>query len=499
VLRNFEPGYINQLPFVVDSQPDKVLLSIGGNDIGFSKILRRCLEPDTCYSTYEDRLELLREINGSFSQLVDTYTKIKQEGLPEAKIYAVGYPQIAKPNGKCGLNVHLNAQELEFGEIVTDYLNLIIQRAATKAGVIYADTQAALPGHRLCEADKNNIAVHGLTAGDNTPSFLRGPIGNESYHPNQLGHRLLTKAILDDTFNLTKQMPVAVPNSEPPAEIDEGLLDVPRTNRAINQVNYDADLTNDIVYREVWWDIYVKALNFSLKKLNPFKIVLNSEPTDLGTFTTDTSGNLSAQIRIPATVPTGFHTLHAYGTNMAGESIDIYKTIYVAANESDYDGDGLPNTADSCDTLPNSGVDSDQDGVDDACDGAIGLTPVTSVTSSAVLTEDEAAARNESSMSEQDEDADNSVQTTISANTLQGRGGDDISGAVLTESTSSDDPTVYTNIQDNSSIPNFETRSKFGLIIASLLASLLALLVSKAIIRTWRTTLHQRRHDAMTS
>ncbi|OGL34769.1 hypothetical protein A3F38_00975 [Candidatus Saccharibacteria bacterium RIFCSPHIGHO2_12_FULL_48_21] len=372
---NFLPGYRAQLNFVSTYLPENVLLSVGGNDIGFSKILRRCLEPDTCYSTYEDRVELVREINGRFPKLVETYTKIAHEGTPEAKLFVIGYPQIVLPGGSCDLNVLMNAQELEFARLITAYLNDVIAKAAGKAGAIYVDTQNALNGHRLCEAVDKDVAVHGLTAGDNTPSFLNGPIGNESYHPNQLGHRLLSQSILYSTQNLSKNMPPADANSNPPSETGLEILNSPKANRPVNQTSYDDDLANDIVYREQWWDLTIQGLKYSLNPLIQLRLVLNSEPVNLGTPTTSAYGDLSTQVMIPASVPAGFHTLHVYGTNRAGEPVDIYKTIYVAANEGDFDDDRLPNSTDSCDTVRNSGVDYDQDGVDDACDGFIGSPP----------------------------------------------------------------------------------------------------------------------------
>jgi hypothetical protein len=96
----------------------------------------------------------------------------------------------------------------------------------------------------------------------------------------------------------------------------------------------------------------------------------------LGSSTTDVSGNISATINVPDNVPTGYHTLHVYGTNIAGEPVDIYKTVYVAANESDYDGDGVNNVTDACLIIEPSGQDIDQDGIDDSCDGDIGEPPV---------------------------------------------------------------------------------------------------------------------------
>lgn len=375
ILNDFLPGYRAQLSFVEKHSPDKVLVSIGGNDIGFSEILKRCLSFDTCYSFYEERLELVRAINAKFPELVDTYTKIKQESTPSSKIYAIGYPQIADPSGNCAANVHLNAQELEFSKEIINYLNTVIELAASKAGVAYIDTQKALNGHRLCETKSSEVAVHGVTAGSDRPSFLNGPLGNESFHPNKLGHELLSATVLANTDNFTKTMPMASLNSTPPAENGLPFLDAPKSGLAIGNIRFDADISPDMIYRDFLWDVSINSVKHYLRPSSVFNFVLKSEPVELGAATSSPTGGLSANLRIPGSVPAGFHTLHIYGKNIAGESVDIYKTIYVAKDEIDYDDDGLANEVDSCPTFENSGVDYDKDGVDDACDGYIGEPP----------------------------------------------------------------------------------------------------------------------------
>lgn len=68
--------------------------------------------------------------------------------------------------------------------------------------------------------------------------------------------------------------------------------------------------------------------------------------------------------------------MHIYGKNIAGEPIDIYKNVLLVASPDDYDGDGVPNTSDTCTFIVSSGLDVDQDGVDDACDGEILEAPI---------------------------------------------------------------------------------------------------------------------------
>ena len=238
IYSNFLPGYRAQVEFVSRYRPKVVNLSIGGNDIGFSKIVTKCAafwNTDNCYESYEDRVELVRLINSKFPDMVETFTKVKQQTSADSRIYIIGYPQIAKPGGNCAVNVWLSDQEARFSELIIEYLNTVIKAAADRAGALYVDTQDAFDGYRLCEGTPGSVAVNGLTAGKDAPELLDGKfpkfLGNESYHPNDLGHRLLKIKILAATNNLTDPMPSANPNVPLPPEDDLEILDAPKQNR----------------------------------------------------------------------------------------------------------------------------------------------------------------------------------------------------------------------------------------------------------------------------
>ena len=374
IYSSYLPGYRAQVAFVARYRPQTILLSIGGNDIGFSKIVTRCGVPwelTTCYSSYEDRLELVREINNSlFPKLVQTYQTIKNSDTPDARIYVVGYPQIAKPGGNCAVNVHLRDAEVLFSQQLISYLDSVIQLAASKAGVYYVDAQDALNGHRLCEAKGGSVAVNGLTLGNDLPTPF-GPIGNESYHPNDLGHQLLENKILATTHNLTDLMPAPHLNVVPPAENNLEILNAVHSARAVIPTQYDDSISTDLVYAGSPTSISVDGAQHALKPSTSYRIELHSTPVILGNYSTDSSGILSSQVTIPASTAPGSHTLHIYGTSIAGDLIDIYKTIFVGASPNDFDGDGIANSSDPCQFITPTGQDYDQDGIDDACDGRI--------------------------------------------------------------------------------------------------------------------------------
>jgi hypothetical protein len=105
---------------------------------------------------------------------------------------------------------------------------------------------------------------------------------------------------------------------------------------------------------------------------------LHSIPLSLGSFNTDTNGNLNAQVTIPTGIPAGYHTLHFYGTDITGQAIDIYKVIYIASTADDLDGNGILDSIQKCVGIEPANQDYDQDGVDDSCDGEISQPPATS-------------------------------------------------------------------------------------------------------------------------
>jgi len=375
ILSNLLPGYIDQLDFVKKYRPEVITISVGGDDMGFSSTLQKCIEPwqdRTCYSTYEDRLELVRQINTVvFPNLVKTYNLLKQSGAPGARIYAIGYPQIALPGGDCAVNVWLDSDEITFSKQIIDYLDSIVKLAADKAGVYYVDTQDALVGHRLCETKAGDVAINGITAGNDFPDKLGGPIGRESYHPNPLGYQLLEASILSKSNHLTAPMPSPNPTVTPPPEIGLDILDAPHSGRQINTPQYDPGIAPDLAYRGAAASVSINGADHSMASGFSFQAQLHSDPIILGNYQTGVGGNLTVQVPIPATMPTGYHSLHFYGQDVSGQSIDIYKTIYIANTADDMDGDGVDDSAEACVGVPVSNQDYDKDGVDDACDAEI--------------------------------------------------------------------------------------------------------------------------------
>lgn len=366
VLTNFLPGYRTQVSFTERYKPGIVTISTGGNDIGFGDIILRCIDTDTCYDSYEDRLELAQLINQQFPRLTGMYNDIKASADPRAKIYVISYPQIAKVDGVCDMNVHLNRDERVFAEQLVSHLNGVIKKATENAGVFYVDVEDAFNGYKMCEPINSwDVAVNGLTAGNDKVDFLsiHGPIGNESFHPNALGHDLFKTKILQKTNNFTAVMPASNPNAKPnDLNSSTALLQSPKSNRVVRNLKHYTGTDGGVMRAGVYWGYEMSGLDDAFAAGSEVAAWLKSEPVSLGTYRLSTNGSITIGASIPTSVTPGFHTLHLYGKNSSGENIDVFKTVYVE-------------TGSPC-LVPLSGQDKDKDGTDDACDGSIAKPPI---------------------------------------------------------------------------------------------------------------------------
>lgn len=370
---NHTPGVILQSKFINQDNPQAVTISIGGNDIGFSNIIDRCIlsfnssHTNDCYATYNERQSLVNAVDAQFGNLVSTYKRLRL-GDSTRRVYVVGYPQVITAGGNCGLNVRFSKSETKFASDLVSYLNSVIAKAAASAGVRYINTEHALDGHKLCEPGTK--AVNGLTAGNDIFHL----VGNESYHPNQLGHELLASAILSATKNLTLPMPASPDVPQPHLTDNLAILEAPKTT---DPVYMYLNVSEDSVQKlSDLMAVNVNQFRGIVRPNSPFRAVLHSAPTDLGTLMAGADGAISGSVQVPSGLAPGFHTLHLYGKNIVGDPIDIQQTVYLEASADDFDGDGVANSVDSCPAMPQSGQDADQDSIDDICDPVIGNPPV---------------------------------------------------------------------------------------------------------------------------
>lgn len=388
---------LNQKTFASDKKrifnPEVVTLGIGGNDAGFGEKIEACALPRTCpYAVEgsEERTSVVVEIANLKYRLTDTYKQILRELPDGSRLYVHGYPEFIDASGThpCGNNVPFNQAEITFISEGIRYMNQVVESAAREAGAFYVDVSGALKGFELCSGvEQENITMNGATAGNDINSFFFGNIcqmrsgclGNESFHPNPVGHTLYASTIRTQTNDLTSSMP----------EPEETLFPVPSEyfgNEARGVVlAMNLEQTSDepidfpmpksglmsVVEGEESGELNVTVYGFSPS--SQVIVELHSDPMILGDFTANPSGVLQTTLLLPNELESGIHTLHAYGIDQYGQSVDAYQTLYVGASNDDFDGDEVVNSEDSCPTLTNTFVDGDDDGVDDVCDEEINI------------------------------------------------------------------------------------------------------------------------------
>ena len=173
---------------------DAVLISIGGNDAGFSTIGRDCVSPLNCAvaaPTWYERLE-----SQVYPAIAQTYAAVK-ERAGDAEVFAMTYPNSLRPTF-CGELPWVTKGEWEFLRNFIRRLNRKVRSAAAAAGVRVIDLQRALAGHRFCDHGKRGINFVQVRVKPSTVLDLvhLGDRFKESLHPNVLGHELMGRAVL---------------------------------------------------------------------------------------------------------------------------------------------------------------------------------------------------------------------------------------------------------------------------------------------------------------
>jgi lysophospholipase L1-like esterase len=333
------PGYKNQLQYIQDAQqkPNILTISMAGNNIGFADKIKYCVTSiDSCFSSREDRQEIMNEIDDQFDKLTKMYGELKNSAAPNAKIYVIGYPQIItdSTDGNCGINVHLTTQERQLASTVVKYLNGTIMRAAQQAGLHYIDVEDAFDGSRLCETSSAATAVHGITAGKDGGLGSFKFIGKESFHPNEKGHQLLKDAILGKTGSFTHESLVVADGSN--QEHKDELLQAPETHRTIRKTINSDTLTHESLLPGSEVTISANAFQYNLPANIPFEITLGSQDTKLGSVTANNNGDIQTTIRLPQDIEPGIHILHLYGKDEVGKDIDIYQYIQIIDENEEF-------------------------------------------------------------------------------------------------------------------------------------------------------------------
>jgi lysophospholipase L1-like esterase len=164
----------------VRADADAVSISIGGNDIGFRRVMTDCVANSEPCTRLDD--QVAADLAALRPRLVAVYRAIRQRA-PDARLLVVGYPHLvvdpaaAPPEGCAGMTAEENRWVRPGG----DALNSVIREAALAVGAGYVDAAAAFAGHEACAPEP---WMEGVTF-----SVLA------SFHPNPAGHEQLARLL----------------------------------------------------------------------------------------------------------------------------------------------------------------------------------------------------------------------------------------------------------------------------------------------------------------
>ncbi|MEU6066740.1 SGNH/GDSL hydrolase family protein [Streptomyces sp. NPDC047082] len=180
-----------------------VTIGIGGNDIGFSTMVAKCVTSGAlfkaaagvtnisgqapCKERYAsgDADAVARKIRTAGDHLARALNDVKHRA-PEARIYIVGYPAILPAEGAgCGSDMPLAPGDVTFLRETERQLNTMLRDRAEAAGATYVDTFTPSIGHDACSA-----------AATRWIEPLRPSSPAAAVHPNERGERGMATAVL---------------------------------------------------------------------------------------------------------------------------------------------------------------------------------------------------------------------------------------------------------------------------------------------------------------
>jgi hypothetical protein len=245
--------------------PGLVVMSLGGNDAGFSTIGAMCLAPGGCKVEAEklwtaNLPALQEELTATYKEVAETINPSGTEVAKRVRIVVVGYPdpvyqppKVTPPGldaetlaQDCG-KIALSANDRDFVEGYVSDLNDTVSASATAAGLEYLSMENALADAHLQLCDPANDGRPGLNfiglrsvSGAAEQRFNPQNWYHNSLHPNELGH-----AAMLQTFERWLKDPAS--DDEPNDDVGEGTV-----GRAIPVPSDDASGSEPVLACELY-------------------------------------------------------------------------------------------------------------------------------------------------------------------------------------------------------------------------------------------------------
>ncbi|MFH8533768.1 SGNH/GDSL hydrolase family protein [Streptomyces tendae] len=164
-----EAGQLSAL----SSETDRITITVGGNDVGFTSTLENCLTGDDNLCGVSTQLSTFYAENYLKAKLDSLFSKI-HERAPQAKVYVLGYPHLVAPAGTCNLFSSTSPKPAMMNA-TADAVDEAVKNAAATANFGFIDVRQRFSGHEACGTDAwiNSVNLTQLV---------------ESFHPTADGY-----------------------------------------------------------------------------------------------------------------------------------------------------------------------------------------------------------------------------------------------------------------------------------------------------------------------
>ena len=313
----------------ISASPSVMSLGIGGNDIDLVGKMKSCLGPGTCeWAKPGNRAATTSEMKRLLPSLISLISDLQSNTV--APMFLVGYPLVINPadTARCDLLIGnlLSKEERQYIDESIRYLNRTLETAAQFTDVSYINAQDAFQGERLCDTQESSM--NGIrTGGDIAPiPFLQAykVIGSESFHPTPRGHKRISEILIDKLGGLW-EAPSCTGCIADTHVTDYWTAGATLAQLFVTRFAFDFIETNQTLAGEV---VPVEFPEGTFSPNSTIKIEIHSEPKELLVTSAATDGSLNTEITLPKEFG-GYHSVHAYGTSVSGEDLDIYQTIFV--------------------------------------------------------------------------------------------------------------------------------------------------------------------------
>ena len=330
---------------------DMVVLTIGGNDIGFAGVVEACFL-GTCAP---DERAYLRSVagRGSYEDLyvaiakeINTDKDVKARNGALAPVVVSPYPDpFWNPSrGRCNgvqpgwdiaavpeiliakrlavTDLGFSRAEIGVGKRLLRELNSQVETGVQKAHqagypVFYADPVAEMAtGHSICEEDSYFVR---LTPSNAVAKNWSG-LGAELFHPKASGHQAWADAIITWSQRTTFDASATVPEPSGPPQWLIDLIDRFRAPARPSSTSIDVQpspaQTDGSFPQQASYTVTSEGtINIRMEGMRPgstVTVVVRSEPQTLAAVVADEAGVVEATVTLPA-LASGKHTLTLSG------------------------------------------------------------------------------------------------------------------------------------------------------------------------------------------